>query len=58
MVAVPLGAIEDGGAGLNATAIADVASMVIAGVLALAVVSVTEVAVITTVLAGTAAGAV
>ncbi len=58
MVEVAPGAMEDGGAGLNAVVIAEVALTVIGRVLALFVGSVTEVAVITTVLAGTIAGAV
>jgi hypothetical protein len=58
MVEVAPGARECGGGGLNAVVIAEVALTLIGSVLALFVGSVTEVAVITTVLAGTVAGAV
>jgi hypothetical protein len=58
MVAVALVAIEDGGGVLSETVIPEAGSMVMGGLLALIAVLVTEVAVRTTVLAGTVAGAV
>jgi hypothetical protein len=58
MVAVAPGTRVDGGAVLTVTVIPEAALIVIAGVLALFVVSVTEVAVMTTVLVGTELGAV
>jgi len=58
LVAVALVAIDDGGGVLSETVIPEAGLMVMGGVLALIVLFVTEVAVMTTVLAGTVAGAV
>jgi hypothetical protein len=58
IIAVAFVAIDDGGGVLIETVNPEVGLMVMGGVLALIVLSVTEVAVMTTVLAGTVAGAV